>query len=389
MRWFSSVGTEHGKGAKALTQFAFVNRDVCWEELEWKGKHGQSPAVVATKPHYFLDLDVRRTVENFLDNVPEFWSSDELSDSLRDGEILSVDREFFLGYFADLMYEEDSRDAWEAVAEFLVEESFSYLCRHLLIALDERDLQRFLGSVCKFLHPRIDVTEPKNASLMFEVVLSKCGDSGSFDQILLLNAFLTKKRELLRLLREEGGDSAEAETKDIVTEICSIPDSGDYLAPQIKECFKLKSIEAINLLAIQSWVLYYRISEECRGSESWETLFAKNAIAFRKSNSFALLDDSLCEECDSGSDREPAKRVKHGKKSRKKRKKKYERGNGFDDGFFDFAGTDDDWSGPKVNSESWSLSIDGFSSSWTNVSSLFFVSFLFWLKAFILAFIIL
>lgn len=79
MQWFSNFanggGLDHKKGAKALSQFAFVNRDICWEELEWKGKHGQSPAVVATKPHYFLDLDVQRTVENFLDNVPEFWSS--------------------------------------------------------------------------------------------------------------------------------------------------------------------------------------------------------------------------------------------------------------------------------------------------------------------------
>lgn len=58
LQWFSSfsgaVDVEHGKGAKALSQFAFVNRDICWEELEWKGKHGQLPAMVATKPHSSL-----------------------------------------------------------------------------------------------------------------------------------------------------------------------------------------------------------------------------------------------------------------------------------------------------------------------------------------------
>lgn len=94
LQWFSTFSiagdSAHGKGAKALAQFAFVNRDICWEELEWNGKHGQSPAVVATKPHYFLDLDVERTVENFLENVPEFWSSEEFAESLKDGEILSV-----------------------------------------------------------------------------------------------------------------------------------------------------------------------------------------------------------------------------------------------------------------------------------------------------------
>ena len=82
MQWFGHFAvtgeSTHKKGAKALSQFAFVNRDMCWEELEWKGKHGQSPAVVATKPHYFRDLDVLQTVENFLEYVPDFWSSDEL-----------------------------------------------------------------------------------------------------------------------------------------------------------------------------------------------------------------------------------------------------------------------------------------------------------------------
>ncbi|XP_022874242.1 uncharacterized protein LOC111393074 [Olea europaea var. sylvestris] len=68
----SSGGFEHGKGAKAVSQFAFVNWDLCWGELVWKGKHGQSPATVATEPRYFLDLDVQRTVENFLDYVPKF-----------------------------------------------------------------------------------------------------------------------------------------------------------------------------------------------------------------------------------------------------------------------------------------------------------------------------
>ncbi|KNA07411.1 hypothetical protein SOVF_172120 [Spinacia oleracea] len=39
--------------------------------------------VVATKPHYFLDLDVQLTEKNFLENIPEFWSSEEFSESLK------------------------------------------------------------------------------------------------------------------------------------------------------------------------------------------------------------------------------------------------------------------------------------------------------------------
>jgi hypothetical protein len=31
--------------ARLLSQYGFVNRDICWEEREWKGNHGQSPVV--------------------------------------------------------------------------------------------------------------------------------------------------------------------------------------------------------------------------------------------------------------------------------------------------------------------------------------------------------
>lgn len=102
LQWFSnfsSTGLRHKKGAKALSQFAFVHRNICWDELEWKGKHGQSPAVVATKPHYFLELDILRTVENFLENVPDFWTSREFADSLRDGDIFFCRDEILCRFF--------------------------------------------------------------------------------------------------------------------------------------------------------------------------------------------------------------------------------------------------------------------------------------------------
>ncbi|KAD3336101.1 hypothetical protein E3N88_31620 [Mikania micrantha] len=94
-----------------------MNRDICWEELEWKGKQGQSPAMVATKPHYFLVLDVDQTVENFLENVPEFWSSLEFSDTLKDGDILFLDMNFFINMFLRLMNKEDMEEIWKIINE--------------------------------------------------------------------------------------------------------------------------------------------------------------------------------------------------------------------------------------------------------------------------------
>lgn len=78
-------------------------------------------------------------VENFIDNVPEFWSSNEFADSLRDGDIIFIDRKYFVDFFVRLIYEEDARDVWEVIYEYLMESSFSSWCNHLLITLDEEE----------------------------------------------------------------------------------------------------------------------------------------------------------------------------------------------------------------------------------------------------------
>ncbi|GAB2298187.1 hypothetical protein Dimus_032259 [Dionaea muscipula] len=211
LQWFEnfSVAGEHQKGAKALSQFAFVNRDICWEELEWKGKHGQSPAVVATKPHYFLDLDVQRTVENLLDNVPEFWSSKEFSDSLKGGEILFIDKKFFINLFLDLMFKEHLEELWKVIDKFLMEESFSYLCQHLLIILDDTALSFFLRKIHDVLRKKaLNFDSP---SYWLEILLSKCSDKVAIDQLLLLNALYTKGRQLLRLVHTEEAKEEKRE----------------------------------------------------------------------------------------------------------------------------------------------------------------------------------
>nr|POF15794.1 hypothetical protein CFP56_18000 [Quercus suber] len=362
--WFSNFaaggGLEHRKGAKALSQFAFVNRDICWEELEWKGKHGQSPAMVATKPHYFLDLDVQLTVENFLENVPEFWSSNEFAESVKNGEILFIDREFFLQYFVDLLYKEDSTDVWEVINKFLIEESFSSLCHRLLIILEERDLNHFLVLLGKLLNPKLEPKNFSNSSYLFEVILSKCSDCGSIDQMLLLNAVINQGRQLLRLLRDEEGQEEHAKIKDIVSQICAIPSNANSLVPIFMKCFKTKTIKAIKWLGLQSWVLYYRLSEDCQTPESWESLFKDNDIGFRTSNKYELLHhDDLSEKSGSDLDHKASVRVKHRKKGKRKRRKK----NFSHDDTYDIELPDFDTTnrvlGLQANAGSWLLCIDG------------------------------
>ncbi|XP_050377382.1 uncharacterized protein LOC126794664 [Argentina anserina] len=365
-QWFSKSGSGlgQGQGANALSQFAFVNRDNCWEELEWKGKHGQSPAVVATKPHYFLDLDVQLTVENFLEYVPEFWSSNEFAESLKGGEILFIDRNFFLLYFLDMMYKEDARDVWEVVNEFLEEERFSSLCKHLLITLEESDLCECLKMLHKHVRPSVECKDPTDSSYLFEVVVSKCSDFGCFDQILLLNAVFNYGRQLLRILRDEGAPEDQAKLQDIVSEICAIPGNENSMGPIIKRGSKLKIIEAFKLMGLQSWVLFCSLSEYCQTLQSWESLFVDNAISFRKYDKYSILhDNEVALEGGSDLDCRASRKVKQKKKSsRRKRRRDFDHE---DNELLDFDTTNN-----RLDSHSsvgsWLLSVDGYSASWNS-----------------------
>ncbi|TKY58475.1 hypothetical protein E2542_SST15537 [Spatholobus suberectus] len=370
-QWFSCSssggGLEQGKGFRALSQFAFKNRDICWEELEWKGKHGQSPAVVATKPHYFLDLDIQRTVENFLENVPEFWSSDEFAESVKDGDIFFIDRSFFVRYFIDLMYKEEFKDVWDAVNEFLMQQPFSSLCGRLLIALKDQDLCYFVESLCKSFGPRMELQHFNDISNLFVVLVFKCCAYGSIDQLLLLNAVTAQGRQLLCLLRDEEAREPQEKINEIVSKVSAIPSNPNCLTPIFKNKYKMKTMEVIKYLGLLSWVLYYRLSQECQTHESWESVFMKNQIGFRNSNKHALLEkDGPSEEDCSGFDRSSSVSVKSRRKRKARKKRRpYDRNEDSDDELLDF-----DSASQKLvflsNTRSWLLSTDGYSSAWSS-----------------------
>ncbi|XP_009758681.1 uncharacterized protein LOC107790451 isoform X1 [Nicotiana tabacum] len=370
LQWFSNfAGTgyaTHTKGAKALSQFAFVNRDICWEELEWRGKHGQSPAMVATKPHYFLDLDVERTVENFLEYVPEFWSSKEFAESLKDGDILTIDNNFFVSMFVDLMYKEDLKEVWEIIDEFLIEQSFSFLCQHLLIVLGEQDLKVFLDLLQRHVKPRLQKMDCHDSSFWLEIILSKCDGSNSLDQLLLLNAVTTQTRQLMRFIRDEGSQEQKEKVKHIVFQICTPTICKDSFIPILRECFSRKSLGTIKWLGLQSWAFHYYLSEEFQHSSSWECLFVSNDISFRKSKTYPILDhDQLLEESESVQDTRSARNKR---KKMQKHKKKKRRNLEFEelDGV-EFADVIEDRAEFHLTSGDWLLSTDGYSTTWSSV----------------------
>ncbi|CAO1939805.1 unnamed protein product [Urochloa humidicola] len=262
MQWFGHFAVTgdsiHKKGAKALSQFAFVKRDMCWEELEWKGKHGQSPAVVATKPHYFRDLDVLKTVENFLEYVPDFWSSDELGDSIKDGEILQIDAEYFVDQFLYLMYEENSKDAWHVVEDFLTDEQFSSLSQHLLIHLDEQRLLHFLKSLGKLISPTLQCKELTFSCCWLEVLLSAHRDHISLDDLVILNCVIAKGRQLWRLMNDEEHDEERGQIEELLKGTDSLTDADHFAL--MKEFMGTELPDALKWIGILSWNDAFSIS---------------------------------------------------------------------------------------------------------------------------------
>lgn len=329
--------------------------------------------MVATKPHYFLDLDVLQTMENFIENVPEFWSSNEFSETLMDGEILSIDTKFFVDFFVDLMYKEHSGEVWEMVNEFLMDVSFSSLCQHLLITLEERDFCVFTELMQKFLNPSSQYMDICNSSYWLEVILSKCSDGTSIDHFLLLNAVVNQGRQILRLIHDEEAEEERGKIKELVLKVSSTLSNEKSFGLIIKECYKRKAIKVINLLGLLSWVIHCRLSEECQTPESWEALFNKNGITFRKTGKFSFLDyNKFSEESRSDSDDKTSTRVRRKKREKRKRKRrrKFDRDDTFD---FDNELLDFDASNSQLHlqssAQSWSLSTDGHYNSWSSVSS--------------------
>lgn len=371
LQWFDNFAGAgelgHTKGARALSQFAFVNRDICWEELEWKGKHGQSPAVVATKPHYFLDLDVLQTVENFLEYVPDFWSSDELAESVKDGEILQIDRKYFVDEFVQLMHEENCEEIWAIIEEFLMEEQFSYLSKRLLIHLDEYKLLAFLKSISKYICQNMECKGFVYPSCWLENLLLLCNSDVSLNDFLLLNAIIVQGRQLLHLLGDEEHEDEKGNVEELLRTTSAFSDADHWAL--MEECMQMKQPVALKWIGLQSWVLYYCLSKECKTPHACESLFVRNGITFRKADDFSLVRyDGFSKGFDSDSDDRDSTRggYKKRKRERRKRRKKYGKDESSLDELVEFESSNG-WQSLQLGGRRWLLSTDGFSCAWDMV----------------------
>lgn len=360
--WFENFSSSCKKGnelgAQALAHFAFIHRDKYWKELEWRGTHGQAPATVASKPYYFLDLDVLRTVENFLDYVPEFWSSDELWDSLKEGDILSLDMVFFINKLFQRMADGSTR-VWQMLEHFLSEEPFSHLCQCLLSFLGDDKLLDFVNNLSLALSQTANSyalirdgrkTICKHSWL--SDVLRMGAECPSLECAMICNACIAHSRQLLRVLHDEENTQEYKSFSSLLLELKSSKSMCDRMHWALrKEGLKFNKWEMVKWLALESWSIQVLIAEEYKSPASLKALLSANLIEFwhgSQDKKFKAKKD---------------KKVR--KERRKKRKKKKRRRN---EDWSDVEGLDSSQSdvdgnghSPVDGEGSWYLSFDNFS----------------------------
>lgn len=148
--WFQSsyVGSisEFRYGAKALAQYALLHRAKMWDLLVWKGKHPQAPVAVAAKPYYFSELDIKHTMQNILKHHQEFFASEQMLQTVKNGDILALDMDFFCKELYHLLVDNDL-DVQEAIKASVAEQPFRLICQRLLHHLDDSSLLLFLSGI--------------------------------------------------------------------------------------------------------------------------------------------------------------------------------------------------------------------------------------------------
>lgn len=378
---FAGAGqTEHLLGARALANFAFRNRDLCWHRLAWEGQHAHSPSTVAAKPHYFMELDVIHTVHNFLDHVPEFWRSKELRDSLKSEMFWSIDIPFFAEYLAKKLsraLDSDTADAeeiWAAVRDYLRSEPFSILCQQLLHVVSDEKLLMFINDLSSALSRLIrnyekaltHNTSPEKATTThntghgkarkrnwMEVMVFAAVQWDSLAEPIFCNACIQNGRRLLHLLQEEEHEEEANSLKRLVNmNECAAGDEGKAHWALRDKISRMDKTDACKYVALEAWVLFYRLSSESTGADLFEGLLEESGIQYRH-HSFTREDVNTREN-----------KKKRSKKSRKhSRKKKHRRRESTDE-------EDDSRSDaelPKEEERGWLLSIDNYTLTWTKV----------------------
>eukprot|EP00890_Picochlorum_soloecismus_P000670 jgi/Picsp_1/1603/NSC_05081-R1_protein len=170
---FSPKGLSHfSHGSYSLAVYSLRERHVCWKWLHWNGGHGQSPATVASKTEYFMDLDIVETISEFAKYQTEFWHSKEFLDQIRGSQVFaSIDPQYWAQHLfkylaavpsADLQ----ASDLWTMLIAYISKpSSWRDICNRAATRLSESNLLVFSNTLLQentsdptdncILHPRL------------------------------------------------------------------------------------------------------------------------------------------------------------------------------------------------------------------------------------------
>ncbi|KAL3678022.1 hypothetical protein R1sor_020978 [Riccia sorocarpa] len=372
--WFGNFAgageTDHRLGARALARYAFLHREDYWHELEWKGKHSQAPATVASKPHYFSELDVVKTINNFLEHVPSFWYSEELKDSLEECGFLGLDPDFFHCELLERLTREDCDELWLLIEDYLRTESFSTLCQRTLYLMSDKlllDLLSDLGAALRKSRKNVirgreqgvsrEAQEDFKDISWVEVTFLGGVEWNNFSDAAFSHACASHGREILRLLKDEDHEEEGKALRSLLSQglLC---ESEHWRL--MHECLKAEKWEAVKWLSIEAWLLFYLMCQDGTSAGSLERLMTESGIGFLR------LESTSPQGSDHVNPSRERKRKEKRKRLRERRRAK-KRAHHDEDEESD-SGTD--LANEAENSRSvlnWRLSLDKYTIIWTKV----------------------
>lgn len=287
---------------------------------------------------------------------------------MKDGEFLSLDINFFAEELLKMMSDDKNKKAevWKVIKDYFAEESFSVLCQQLLHATLDKNLLQFLNDLGSSLPHTYEGSRkcggyknqtesdkrscfPKRKSWMELLVFSGV-EWESLEEAMISNACVSHGRNLLRLfqdeeLEEEGIDSTQLMTRRVEHE------GREHWALR-DLASKLRKSSACKFLALESWVLLYRLLVEPTEMTAFEALLVESGIEYRR--------------CSTSSDIE----VEGKHKKRKWRSEKYEKGSKHrKQGKVSFGDkATRGGSGLNIEQSTWRLLVDDYTLTWTKVS---------------------
>jgi len=214
-RWFghmSSTG-EVELGARALKWYCLAHRDEVWHLTTWSGKRAIMPPVAVKQSQSFMQMDIVGTVCNLLSH-PHFWKSKEWFNVIKDGNILSLDFQYFANYLSQEC-QEDRKLLGQLKSLFLAlieREKVSLICRCLFLSSKPDDSLRYvrscLGEVKKKdqqlqKDPWVAFQTKKNDRLSLMILVLDTFSRSSFEELAMYLCLASHVSALLKTIGED------------------------------------------------------------------------------------------------------------------------------------------------------------------------------------------